>query len=42
MPEIFNKTGQGLTDTVIAWDEFKVVLHPELFGRIRVIISIEC
>ena len=31
MPELFNKTGHGLTDIVIAWDEFKPVLHPEYF-----------
>ena len=42
MPEVFNKTGHGLTDIVIAWDEFKAVLHPELFGGIRVIISTVC
>ena len=42
MPEVFNKTGHGLTDIVIAWDEFKAVLHPEFFGEIRVIISTVC
>ena len=42
MPEIFNKTGHGLRDIVIAWDEFKAVLHPELFGEIKVIISAVC
>ena len=26
MPKVFNKTGHGLTGTVIAWDEFKPVL----------------
>ena len=31
MPELFNKTGLGLTDIVIAWDEFKPVLYPEHF-----------
>ena len=31
MPEVFNKTGHGLTDIVIAWDEFKAVSHPEFF-----------
>ena len=31
MPELFNKTGQGVTDIVIAWDEVKPVLHPEYF-----------
>ena len=29
-PEVFNKTGHGFTD-IIAWSEFKPVLHPELF-----------
>ena len=33
MPELFNKTGPGLTDIVIAWDKFKPVLHPEYFGE---------
>ena len=36
MPELFNKTGHGLTDIVIAWDEFKAVLHPEFFEGTRV------
>ena len=31
MPEVFNKTGHGLTDIAIAWDEFKPVLYPEYF-----------
>ena len=31
MPELFNKTGPGLTDIPIAWDKFKRVLHPEYF-----------
>ena len=31
MPEVFNKTGHRLTDIVIAWDEFKPVLHTEFF-----------
>ena len=31
MPELFYKTGHGLTDIVIAWDEFKPVLHLEYF-----------
>ena len=35
MPEVFNKNGHGLTDIVIAWDEFKAVLHPEIFGEIK-------
>ena len=43
MPDIFNKTGHGLTDIVCAWDEFKADLHPEVFfGGIRVIISTVC
>ena len=31
IPELFNKTGHGLTDIVIAWDEFRPVFHPENF-----------
>ena len=31
-----------LTYIVIAWDEFKAVLHPEIFGGIRVVISTVC
>ena len=31
MPELFDKTRHGLTDIVIASDEFKPVLHPEYF-----------
>ena len=31
MPEVFNKTGYGLAG-IIAWDEFKPVLHPEFLG----------
>ena len=31
IPELFNKIGPGLTDIVIAQDEFKPVLHPEYF-----------
>ena len=27
MPNGFDKTGHGRTDAVIAWDEFKPVLH---------------
>ena len=38
----FNKTGYGLTDIAIAWDEFKAVLYPEFFGGIRIIISTVC
>ena len=33
MPEVINKTGHGLTDIIIAWAEFKPVLHPETFGE---------
>ena len=29
MPEVFNKTGHGLTNIIIALDEFSPVLHPE-------------
>ena len=39
MPEVFNKTGLGLTDIIIARGEFKPVLHPELFGGIIIYIS---
>ena len=42
MPEVFNKAEYGLTDIVIAWDEFEALLHPEFFGGIRVIISTVC
>ena len=31
MPEGFDKTGHGLTDIVIAWDEFKPVFHSVFF-----------
>ena len=31
MTEVFNKTGYGLTG-IIAWDEFKPVLHPKFLG----------
>ena len=31
MPEVYHKTGHGLTGMIIAWDEFKPVLHPECF-----------
>ena len=33
MPEVFTKTGHGLTDIIIVWAEFKPVLHPEFFGQ---------
>ena len=32
MSEVFTKTGHGLTtDILIAWDDFKLVLHSEYF-----------
>ena len=31
IPEVFNKTGHGLTDIVIVWDEFNPVLTPDNF-----------
>ena len=42
MPEVFNKTGHGLTDIIIAWDEFKALLHPEFLGEIRLVIYTVC
>ena len=39
---IFNKTGHGLTDFTITWDEFKPVLHPEVFESKTVHISTVC
>ena len=42
MPEVLDKTGHGLTEIVIAWDEFKAVLHSEFFWGIRIIISTVC
>ena len=33
MPEVFNKTGDDLTDIIIIWDEFKPVLHQSFFGN---------
>ena len=33
MPELFKKTGHGLTDIVITCDEFKPALHPDYFGE---------
>ena len=29
MPEIFNKSEHGLTNIIIAWDEFNPVFHPD-------------
>ena len=40
MLEVFNKTGHGLTDIIIAWDEFKPVLYPDIFLCITVHISV--
>ena len=37
MLEVFNKTGHGLTDIIIAWDEFNPVLHPDFFWTPRYI-----
>ena len=31
MPELFDKTGHGIIDIIIAWDEFKPVFHPGYF-----------
>ena len=31
MPKLLDKTGHGLADIVLAWDEFKPVLCPEYF-----------
>ena len=33
MPEVFNKTGHGFTNVIVAWDKFKSLLHPEFFGK---------
>ena len=33
MLEVFNKTGHGPTDIIIAWAEFKPVLYQEVFGQ---------
>ena len=41
MPEVFNKTGHGLTNIIIVWDEFKPVLHQEFFLGIKY-ISLLC
>ena len=41
MPEVFNKTGHGLTDIIIAWDEFNPVLQPN-FSDITVHKSTVC
>ena len=31
MPEVFSKAGHGLASIILARDEFRPVLHPELF-----------
>ena len=41
MPEVFDKNGHDLKN-IIAWDEFKPVLHPEYFWGITVHISTVC
>ena len=33
MPEVFNKTGHGLPDIIIAWSEFKPVFNPGILCR---------
>ena len=42
LAEVFNKTGHGLTGIIKTWEEFKPVLHPEIFGSITVHISTVC
>ena len=42
VPQVFNKTGHGLTDIIISWDEFKPVLHLETFLEKTVHISPVC
>ena len=37
MPKVFNKTGNGLTGIVNAWDEFKPVLHTLFLGIISTV-----
>ena len=31
MLKVFSKTGHGLTDIIFAWNEFKALLHAEVF-----------
>ena len=38
MPEVFNKTGHGLSDITIAWAEFKPVFNPGYFVQNRTYI----
>ena len=33
IPEVFNRTGHGLTENIIAWANVEPVLHPEFFGQ---------
>ena len=33
MSEVFNKTGHGLSDIIIAWAEFKPLLHPVFWAE---------
>ena len=37
MPKVFNKTENGLTGIVIAWNEFKPVLHTVFLGIISTV-----
>ena len=37
MPKVFNKTGNGLTGTVIAWDELKSVSRTVFLGIISTV-----
>ena len=37
MPKVFNKTGNGLTGIVNAWDDFKPVLHILFLGIISTV-----
>ena len=37
-PEVFNKTGHGLPDIIIAWSEFKPVFNPGYFVQNRTYI----
>ena len=38
MPEVFNKTGHGPPDIIIAWSEFKPVFNPGYFVQNRTYI----
>ena len=35
MLEVCNKIGHGLTDIISAWDEFKHVLHPDIYATVE-------